>query len=121
MVSAYVASKFAVLGFSKSLRVELEPHRIGVTAICPGTIATAIFDDSRKAGNVQRRRDAIATAFKRGAAPAIVARAILAAVKVNPAVRTVGIDAVGLAALTWAAPNLSSKLGSLFAKRFARP
>ena len=31
--SAYVASKFAVLGFSQSLRTEMEPHKIGVTAI----------------------------------------------------------------------------------------
>jgi len=34
--SAYVASKFAVLGLSQSLRAELAPHKIGVTAICPG-------------------------------------------------------------------------------------
>ncbi|EUA88442.1 short chain dehydrogenase family protein [Mycobacterium ulcerans str. Harvey] len=34
-LSAYSATKFAVLGLSEALRIELEPHRIGVTAICP--------------------------------------------------------------------------------------
>lgn len=116
-VTAYVASKFAVLGFSRSLRVELEPHRIGVTAICPGLIATSIFDDSRKVGHVVRRRDAISATFKKGASPDLVARKILDAVKTNPAVRTVGRDAAGIAALTRAAPNLTSKLGGLIAKR----
>lgn len=116
-VTAYVASKFAVLGFSKSLRVEMAPHGIGVTAICPGLISTAIFDDSRKVGHVVKRREQIAATFKKGASPDLVARAILNAVETNPAVRTVGRDAAVTAMLTRMAPNLTSRLGGLIAKR----
>jgi NAD(P)-dependent dehydrogenase (short-subunit alcohol dehydrogenase family) len=91
--TAYVASKFAVLGFSRSLRAELAPHRIGVTAICPGMIATAIVDDSRMSGAARRRAPQISDAFRRrGAHPDVVARAILDAVRTNPAVRPVGRD-----------------------------
>ena len=94
-VTAYVASKFAVLGLSQSLRTEMEPHRIGVTAICPGMIDTGIIDDSRMAGQ-HTTRDKLAAAFhKSGAPPALVAKTIVDAVRTNPAVRTVGRDAAG--------------------------
>lgn len=36
----YHASKFAVVGLSESLRVELAPHAIGVSVLCPGPVAT---------------------------------------------------------------------------------
>ena len=36
-MSAYSATKFAVIGLSESLRAELAVYQIGVTAICPGT------------------------------------------------------------------------------------
>ena len=39
---AYVASKFAVRGFSESLRHELAGTSVGVTTIFPGGVATAI-------------------------------------------------------------------------------
>ncbi|HEY7046726.1 MAG TPA: SDR family oxidoreductase [Jatrophihabitantaceae bacterium] len=36
----YHASKFAVVGLSESLRVELAHHGIGVSVLCPGPVAT---------------------------------------------------------------------------------
>jgi short-subunit dehydrogenase len=45
--AAYVASKFAVRGFSESLRHELEATRIGVTVVHPGGIATSIAKNAR--------------------------------------------------------------------------
>jgi len=45
--SAYVASKFAVRGFSESLRHELAGTRIGVTVVHPGGVATAIAKNAR--------------------------------------------------------------------------
>jgi len=39
---AYVASKWAVIGLSKSAAVELGPRRIRVNCVCPGTIDTPI-------------------------------------------------------------------------------
>ena len=116
--SAYVASKFAVLGFSQSLRAELAQHRIGVTAICPGMIATSIVDDSRMSGAVRTRVRQISATFRRsGAHPDVVARAILDAVRTNPSVRPVGRDAWALWALMRVAPSATSRLGAVLARR----
>ena len=40
--SAYSASKHAVVGFTKSLALEMKPHGIRVNAICPGPVATPL-------------------------------------------------------------------------------
>ncbi|MEQ1732490.1 MAG: SDR family oxidoreductase [Bacteroidia bacterium] len=40
--SSYSASKFALQGYFESLRLELLPHNIGVTIVCPGKIKTNI-------------------------------------------------------------------------------
>jgi NAD(P)-dependent dehydrogenase (short-subunit alcohol dehydrogenase family) len=47
--AAYVASKFAVRGFSEALRHELENTNIGVTVVHPGGVATAIAKNARRA------------------------------------------------------------------------
>jgi len=49
---AYSISKFALLGFTKNLRKELEPHGIKVTAI----IAGAAYTDSWKGSGVSEQR-----------------------------------------------------------------
>ena len=38
--AAYCASKFALIGFTQSLALELAPHGINVNAICPGLVET---------------------------------------------------------------------------------
>ena len=43
----YAASKFAVVGISEALRVELQEHGIGVSVLCPGVVNTNIFTASR--------------------------------------------------------------------------
>jgi NADP-dependent 3-hydroxy acid dehydrogenase YdfG len=117
-VTAYVASKFAVRGFSQSLRAELAPHKIGVTAICPGMIATAIVADGRMTGEVGTVRSKVVDTFhKRGAPPAKVADAILDAVRTNPAVRPVGADAVMIAALSRIAPRTFNRLAGRVQRR----
>ena len=116
-VTAYVASKFAVLGLSQSLRAELLPHKIGVTAICPGMIATSIVADGRMAGALGGRRAKIIEAFKKGAAPERVAETILDAVRTNPAVRTVGRDAWAIHQLTKLAPEAMQRIGATLQRR----
>lgn len=43
--SAYITSKYAVIGFSKALGEELKPHRIRVNAVCPGPVDTKMMED----------------------------------------------------------------------------
>jgi NAD(P)-dependent dehydrogenase (short-subunit alcohol dehydrogenase family) len=45
--TAYSASKFAVRGFSNSLRHELAGSKVGVTVVHPGGVATSIADKAR--------------------------------------------------------------------------
>jgi NAD(P)-dependent dehydrogenase (short-subunit alcohol dehydrogenase family) len=47
-IDVYSASKFGVEGLSDALRRELRPWRIKVVVVQPGTIATPIFETSRK-------------------------------------------------------------------------
>jgi len=117
-VTAYVASKFAVLGFSQSLRAELAAHSVGVTAICPGMIATAIVADGRMSGALGGRKAKVVEAFKKGISPDRVAETIVDAVRTNPAVRTVGRDAWAIHQLTRLAPRTVARLGSTLQRRF---
>jgi len=47
--TAYCAAKFAVRGFSESLRHELEGSSVGVTTVHPGGVATSIAKNARHA------------------------------------------------------------------------
>jgi short-subunit dehydrogenase len=49
---AYSISKFALLGFSKNLRLELKDQGIKVTAVCPG----AVFTNSWAGSGVDPKR-----------------------------------------------------------------
>ncbi|MGA3405136.1 MAG: SDR family NAD(P)-dependent oxidoreductase [Candidatus Bathyarchaeia archaeon] len=40
----YCASKFAVIGITKSLALELAKHKINVNAVCPGDVETDMLD-----------------------------------------------------------------------------
>jgi NAD(P)-dependent dehydrogenase (short-subunit alcohol dehydrogenase family) len=43
--SAYIASKYAVIGFSKALGEELKPYNIRVNAVCPGPVDTKMMEE----------------------------------------------------------------------------
>lgn len=49
--SVYSASKFAVLGYSNALRLELKPLGISVLTVNPGPIKTHFFDRADRSGN----------------------------------------------------------------------
>lgn len=48
--TAYVASKHAVLGFSKTLMLEVRKEGVRVIAICPGSVDTALIRDQSYVG-----------------------------------------------------------------------
>lgn len=49
--TVYSATKFAVLGFSNALRLELKPFNVKVTTVNPGPIATDFFDTADPSGD----------------------------------------------------------------------
>ncbi len=59
-LAAYSATKAAVLMLSECLRAELAPHGIGVSAICPGFIATGITSAATYVGRSSAEAEAIA-------------------------------------------------------------
>lgn len=55
----YKATKFAVLGFTETLRLELAPHGIGVSALCPAGVATNLFDTMFGTAEAPRSADLV--------------------------------------------------------------
>jgi NAD(P)-dependent dehydrogenase (short-subunit alcohol dehydrogenase family) len=49
LLAPYVATKFALVGLSESLRLELADSGIGVSVLCPGGVRTNLWRTSRKA------------------------------------------------------------------------
>ncbi|MEC1520789.1 SDR family NAD(P)-dependent oxidoreductase [Neobacillus niacini] len=43
--SAYITSKWAVIGFTKALGEELKPFNVRVNAVCPGPVDTKMMED----------------------------------------------------------------------------
>jgi NAD(P)-dependent dehydrogenase (short-subunit alcohol dehydrogenase family) len=114
-VAPYCTTKFAVVGLSESLRAELQPHGIGVSAICPGLIATDIVKRGRFAD--EKMRTGVVEAFhKRGRPPEQVAAAILKAIRNDVAVMPVGAEAWA----GWIGKRVSPSLTAALAKRVER-
>ncbi|MEV5539909.1 SDR family NAD(P)-dependent oxidoreductase [Saccharopolyspora shandongensis] len=118
-LTAYSATKFAVLGLSEALRTELRPHGIGVTAVCPGIIDTAITKTSpiRGTGDADdRRKNLAATYSKRGYTPERVARNILRAIDRNRAIAPIATEAHLMYVLSRVAPPLARWLAGKLAE-----
>ncbi|MEU7373892.1 SDR family oxidoreductase [Streptomyces albidoflavus] len=114
---AYSTSKAAVLMLSESLRAELAPRSIGVTAICPGIVNTGITRTSRFAGaskedEARHQQRAAKLYGMRNYPPEKVADAILRAVLDNSAVVPVTPEARG--------SRLLARLSPKGARAFAR-
>jgi NAD(P)-dependent dehydrogenase (short-subunit alcohol dehydrogenase family) len=108
-LAAYSATKFAVLGLSEALRIELCPHGIGVTAVCPGLINTPITRTSPMRGEMadDASRERIVRLYeRRNYGPERVAKRILHAVSRDSAVMPVTAEAWAMYVLTRACPPL---------------
>ena len=55
--SLYSATKFAAIGFSNALRLELMPYDVYVTTVNPGPIRTAFFDQADPDGSYLKSVD----------------------------------------------------------------
>ena len=94
--SPYTASKFAVVGMSEGLAIQLEPHGIGVSVLCPSFVRTRIGQSSRNrpahygpapvldpASPAAAMVAEIARQLEQGLSPAAVAERVLAAIRGN--------------------------------------
>jgi NAD(P)-dependent dehydrogenase (short-subunit alcohol dehydrogenase family) len=122
-LAAYCTTKFAVLGLSEALREELAPHRIGVTAVCPGFINTPIVASARLRGRSARpgAQQAMVEFYRRrGYGPQRVAANILRAVARNRAVAPISPEAWFMYVLKRVSPALTARLNRALAARMER-
>jgi NAD(P)-dependent dehydrogenase (short-subunit alcohol dehydrogenase family) len=97
-LAAYATSKAAVLMLSECLRAELAEEGIGVSAVCPGFVNTAIAKATRYVGvstgeQERLRRNADRLNRLRNVPPERVAEAVLRAVRENRPVVPVAAEA----------------------------
>jgi NAD(P)-dependent dehydrogenase (short-subunit alcohol dehydrogenase family) len=90
----YATSKYAVVALSECLRLDLAPHGIGVSVLCPGPVKTGILKSERnrpeELGSSKLSRDDVLAVMKSGDAanqtfiePERAAAAVLEAVRRN--------------------------------------
>jgi 2-hydroxycyclohexanecarboxyl-CoA dehydrogenase len=93
VTGAYGATKAAVLLLSQSLRADWRRHGVGVSAMCPGMVNTAIVSRGRVVGAWAEKKDQAVEAFRKGRSPEVVARAVLRAIRQDRPIVPVGVDA----------------------------
>lgn len=78
----YVASKYAVVGLTESLHMELAPRGITFTALCPGIIDTDIVRRAQIGGDAKPLHQKAVDFYRnRGASPDRVAADVLKAIR----------------------------------------
>jgi NADP-dependent 3-hydroxy acid dehydrogenase YdfG len=80
-LGAYTAAKFGVVALSEVLRMELEPHGVGVSVLCPGMVSTGLSVTTAKADG--RHDPAAEQHAMPGIDPARVAARVVAGIKGN--------------------------------------
>ena len=111
-MSAYGATKAAVIALSESLRVELAPFDIGVTVLCPGYVKTPIAETIQLFGSMNnpKTQKRIEQMFRQGnLSPERVAEQTLKAIDRNKAFVSVGRDAIGAHYLRRLSPQLLAR------------
>jgi len=83
--SPYNASKFAVRGFTESLRIELSTSKVGVTSIHPGGIATNVAASARVVDDPATRQahERVVRSFKKMVSPDVAAERIVNGIERN--------------------------------------
>jgi NAD(P)-dependent dehydrogenase (short-subunit alcohol dehydrogenase family) len=111
----YSMSKYAVLGFSESLRADLHEHGIGVSAVCPGVINTPIVANTLFEGDMGKDesvKEKVMNLYKkRNYTADKVALGIIDAIEHNIAVRPISPEAWAMYLAKRWAPGLVDRLG----------
>ncbi|MFZ5897455.1 MAG: SDR family NAD(P)-dependent oxidoreductase [Myxococcota bacterium] len=121
-LTAYGASKYALVGLSEALREEMRPHGVRVTAVCPAFVVTPIVDHMRLRGSYaarDTRRLARAYAEQRGVRAEVVGEAIVRATERNVGVLPVGREAWALSWLKRLFPGILSRVAGASAELFS--
>ncbi len=79
--AGYCATKWAVIGFSRSLMLEVREHRIRVVTLCPGSVNTSFSDHSKNAEKILQPDDVAAVAL---AAITMPERAMVSEIDIRP-------------------------------------
>ena len=80
-LGAYMTAKFAVRGFTESLRLSLAPHGIGVSCLCPGGTRSRIMDIREGAGESQRHM--VETLLKQSMDPVELGARVVEGIRAN--------------------------------------
>ena len=111
---AYSTTKFALVGFSESLRLELAPHGIAITVICPGYVKTGLHRATRYDNPAfERMLDAPPGWY--GVPVERAARDIVDAIARRDPQLVLGIERVG-----WYLKRLAPRFSFALASRMAR-
>ncbi|MBU0991584.1 MAG: SDR family oxidoreductase [Proteobacteria bacterium] len=119
-VNAYTTSKYGVVGFSESLRVELK-GAVGVTVICPDFVNTDITKNSMALMNIDANspmRNVDALVKKEGVSPEKVANMIIQSIKKNDGIVLGGIKMRIACLMKFILPTLSEKIKVNIYKQF---
>jgi NAD(P)-dependent dehydrogenase (short-subunit alcohol dehydrogenase family) len=114
---AYSTTKFAVVGYSDSLRQELSHHDIGVSVVCPGVVRTSLTANMRSRGEYEAGiADRIHQQHEKSKfGPEKVAKAVFSAVRFNTPLRPVAPESW----MTYYSNRLSPRLTSFILKHVA--
>jgi len=88
-LSVYTASKFAVVGLSECLKLELDESPIGVSVLCPGIVKTGLIESSlenrpeRHGGRDANIGDDVAAITASGTDPAAIGARVIEGIRAH--------------------------------------
>ncbi len=110
---SYTASKYGIVGLSTALRIEAAHHGVKVSVVCPGLIATPIFEHVKM---IKVDRAQIIKLLGKGFPPERCAQAVLRGVESNRAI----IVVTGLAKTLYWMQRLSPGLAALVWRQYMK-
>ena len=114
--SGYCATKFAIRGFSESLRAELYGSSVGLSCVYPGAVATNLIRAGRAADAEKQEQEANFVETRAIPAPRVAAR-IIRGIRHNQGRVLIGRDTWMIEMMTRLSPTLIAALVARWQKR----